>query len=124
MLVAILNFFFVSGHSAGGYLTSMIGFDKKYLAKYGVDANNIAGLIPFSSHTITHITVRKEQGILGSQPTIDQYAPLYFVRPDAPYLILITGDLEQEMPSRYEENAYLMRIMKAIGSRSQKYDSI
>ncbi|WP_462318241.1 alpha/beta hydrolase, partial [Marinilabilia sp.] len=43
---------FVSGHSAGGYLTSMVGLDKRWLAKFYVDANQIAGLIPFSGHTI------------------------------------------------------------------------
>ena len=62
---------FVAGHSAGGYLTSMVGMDKKYLAKHNIDANKIAGLIPFSGHTITHFTVRQERGIDGKQPIID-----------------------------------------------------
>lgn len=39
---------FVSGHSAGGYITAMLGLDKEWLNRYGVDANQIAGLIPFS----------------------------------------------------------------------------
>ena len=106
---------FVSGHSAGGYLTSMVGLDKRWLAKYDVDADDIAGLIPFSGHTITHFTVRKERGIPGTQPIIDEFAPLYHVRPDAPPLVLITGDRELEMLGRYEENAYLMRMMKVVG---------
>ena len=54
------NLIYVSGHSAGGYLTSMIGLDKKWLKKHKIDANDIAGLIPFSGHTITHFTVREE----------------------------------------------------------------
>ena len=74
----------VSGHSAGGYLTSMIGLDKSYLAKYNIDADSIAMLVPFSGHTITHFTVRKELGIDGKQPVIDKYAPLYHVRANAP----------------------------------------
>jgi len=37
---------FVSGHSAGGYLSSMIGLDKKWLAAHKVDANRIAGIFP------------------------------------------------------------------------------
>ena len=106
---------FVSGHSAGGYLTSMVGLDKRWLAKYDVDADDIAGLIPFSGHTITHFTVREERGIPGTQPIIDEFAPLYHVRPDAPPLVLITGDRELEMLGRYEENAYLMRMMKVVG---------
>ncbi|MHC5198924.1 MAG: alpha/beta hydrolase [Planctomycetota bacterium] len=106
---------FVSGHSAGGYLTSMVGLDKRWLAKYDVDADDIAGLIPFSGHTITHFTVRKERGIPETQPIIDEFAPLYHVRPDAPPLVLITGDRELEILGRYEENAYLMRMMKVVG---------
>ena len=109
------NKIFVSGHSAGGYLASMIGLDKKWLAKHNIDANNIAGLIPFSGHTITHFTVREEMGIPGEQPIVDEMAPLYHVRSDAPPLILITGDRELEMLGRYEENAYLMRMMKVVG---------
>ena len=54
---------FVSGHSAGGYLASMVGLDKKWLAVHNIDANAIAGLIPFSGHAITHFTVREERGI-------------------------------------------------------------
>ncbi|SNR69872.1 alpha/beta hydrolase [Lutibacter flavus] len=106
---------FVSGHSAGGYLASMIGLDKRWLAVHNIDANTIAGLIPFSGHAITHFTVREERGIAGTQPIIDDLAPLYHVRPDAPPLLLITGDRELEMLGRYEENAYLMRMMKIVG---------
>jgi len=83
---------YVSGHSAGGYLTSMVGLDKRWLAAHKIDANDIAGLIPFSGHTITHFTVRK----------------------DAPPLLLITGDRELEMLGRYEENAYLWRMMQVV----------
>lgn len=108
---------FVSGHSAGGYLASMIGLDKGYLKKYDIDANDIAGLIPFSGHTITHFTVREERGIPGTQAIVDSLAPLYHVRADAPPLLLITGDRELEMLGRYEENAYLMRMMKVAGHK-------
>jgi len=108
---------FISGHSAGGYLTSMIGLDKSYLLKYKIDANRIAGLIPLSGQAITHFAVREERGITGTQPVIDSLAPLFHVRQDAPPLILITGDRELEMLGRYEENAYLMRMMKVAGHK-------
>ncbi len=111
---------FVSGHSAGGYLTSMVGLDKSWLEKFNIDANKIAGLIPFSGHTITHFTIRKERGIPELQPLVDEMAPLYHVRPDAPPLLLITGDRELEMMGRYEENAYLMRMMKVSGHKETR----
>jgi acetyl esterase/lipase len=110
----------VSGHSAGSYLTSMIGLDKKWLAKHGIDANKIAMLIPFSGHCITHMTIRKERGIPDIQPIVDEFAPLYHVRADAPPFILITGDREREMLGRYEENAYMMRMMKVAGHQKTK----
>lgn len=107
---------FVSGHSAGGYLGMMITLDKSYLNKYGINSNQIAALIPFSGQAITHFTIREEQGIVRTQPTIDKYAPLYFVREDAPRMLLITGDRELELLGRYEENAYLLRMMKLTGN--------
>jgi len=108
---------FVSGHSAGGYLTSMLGVDKRWLAKCGVDADKLAGLIPLSGHTITHMTVRKEKGIPTTQPLIDAFAPLYHVRRDAPPILLVTGDRTMEMLGRYEENAYFMRMLKVVGHK-------
>lgn len=107
----------VSGHSAGGYLTCMIGLDKHYLAAYGIDANSIQKLVPFSGQMITHFTIRSERGIPGTQPVIDEMAPLYHVRADASSLYLITGDRELEMLGRYEENAYMNRMMKIAGSK-------
>lgn len=106
---------FVAGHSAGGYLTSMIGFDKSYLEAHEIDADRIAGLIPYSGHTITHFTVRKERGIDGKQPVLDSLAPLFHVRKAAPPILLITGDREREMLGRYEENAYFWRMLKVVG---------
>ncbi|MFK8114727.1 MAG: alpha/beta hydrolase [Rubripirellula sp.] len=106
---------FVSGHSAGGYLTSMLGFDKRWLAAHDVDADQIAGLIPYSGHTITHFTVRAERGIDGKQPIIDDMAPLFHVRDDAPPTLFITGDRELEMLGRHEENAYMWRMLKVVG---------
>jgi len=106
---------FVSGHSAGGYLTSMIGLDKIWLTKYGADPNQLAGLIPYSGHTITHFTVRAERGIEGTQPIVDKMAPLYHIRKDCPPFLLITGDRKLELLGRYEENAYFWRMMKVIG---------
>lgn len=106
---------FVAGHSAGGYLTSMIGFEKKWLGKYGVDADSIKGLIPYSGQSITHFALRKSKGISELQPIVDEYAPMYHIRKDAPPYIIITGDREIELFGRYEENAYLWRLLKLIG---------
>lgn len=111
---------FVSGHSAGGYLTCMVGLDKKYLAAHNIDADRIAGLIALSAQTITHFNIRQQRGIKNTQPVVDELAPLFHVRPDAPPLLLITGDRELEMLGRYEENAYLARMMKVSGHKKTR----
>lgn len=108
---------FVAGHSAGGYLLDIIGLDKKWLAKYGVDADSLAALVPFSGQCITHYNIRKQQGIPPLQATIDQYAPLTYVRPDAPPIVIISGDRELELYGRYEEQAYFWRMLKLVGHK-------
>lgn len=105
----------VAGHSAGGYLLDLIGLDKRWLAKYGIDADSIAALVPFSGQVITHYNIRKQQGIGPLQPTIDQYAPLTFVRKDAPPIVIISGDRELELFGRYEEQAYFWRMLRLTG---------
>ena len=45
------------------------------------------------------------------------------MRADAPPMLLITGDRELELLGRYEENAYLNRMMKLAGhKRTRLYE--
>ena len=88
---------FVTGHSAGGYLTLMVGLDKSYLQEYGVDADSIAAYLPISGQTVTHFTIRKERSLPEGIPVIDQYAPCNKARKDTPPFVLITGDRNLEM---------------------------
>ena len=106
---------FVAGHSAGGYLTSMVGLDPKWLAAHGHSPDELAGLVPYSGHSITHFTVRKERGIPQERAVVDELAPLWHVRKDAPPLLLITGDRDLELLGRYEETAYFWRMMQVVG---------
>lgn len=106
---------FISGHSAGGYLVTMVGLDKSRLAKYDKDANALAGIIPFSGQAITHFEERRSRGISDKQPIVDSLAPLYHVRGDAAPILILSGDRELEMLGRYEENAYFWRMLRLAG---------
>lgn len=106
---------FVTGHSAGGYLTDMIGLDKRWLQKYGVDADSLCALVPFSGQCVTHYNVRKLQGLDPLRLTIDDYAPMTFIRKDAPPIVIISGDREMELYGRYEEQAFFWRMLKLVG---------
>lgn len=107
---------FVAGHSAGGYLTSMIGLDKRWLAPYGLDPDRVfAALIPYSGQVVTHFARRAELGLPDTRPLVDDMAPLNHVRPDCPPMLLLSGDREREMLGRYEETAYFWRMMRVVG---------
>lgn len=105
----------IGGYSAGAYLALMLGLQKEYLQKHQIDANNLLGILSCSGQTITHFTERNAQNMKDTQPLVDHMAPLYWVRGDAAPILLITGDRELEMLGRYEENAYLRRMLKLSG---------
>ncbi len=106
---------YVCGFSSGGFLSLMVSLDQKWLKKYGIDSNEIKGVITLSATTFTNHTIRKEYGMKITQPLIDHYAPVYYSRGDAPPITLITGDRENEFFGMYEENAYLRRMLKING---------
>ena len=106
---------FVSGHSAGGYLTAIIGMDKRYLAKHDLSTDAIAGCMPVAGQMITHSTIRGERGMDERQPLIDEYAPAYHARKDAPPFICFAGD--RDMIARAEENLYFTAVMKGTGHK-------
>lgn len=108
------NRVFIGGHSAGGYLTFMVGLDARYLRAHGLELTAIAGLVPVSGQTMTHYTVRKERGIGKFTITADEAAPVFHVRKETPPMLVIYAD--KDMAARAEENAYLVAIMKGAGN--------
>ena len=109
---------FLSGHSAGGYLAMMLTMDESWLLKQNIANNKIKACIPLSPQVITHFTIRAENNIINTQPVIDKYAPMNFIKANTPVIIDITGDRELELLGRYEENAYFVRMMKLAGNKN------
>jgi len=101
---------FIGGHSAGAYLSMMLGLDTKYLTAAGVEPASIAGLIPVSGQTMTHFTVREERGLPKDDVIADEAAPIHFVRKDVPPMLLLMGD--KDWPARLEENQYFAALLK------------
>jgi acetyl esterase/lipase len=110
---------FVSGHSAGGYLTSIVGIDKRYLNKYGVSAEKIAGLMPISGQTVTHSTIRRERGIPNGKIIVDEFAPLYYIGEVKTPFLCICAD--NDIPLRTDENKFFIAALKAAGDSKSKY---
>jgi acetyl esterase/lipase len=106
---------FVGGHSAGGYLTAILGMDPQYLSKAGVEIGNVAGFIPVSGQMMTHYTVREERGIGRYNITADEAAPIRYARAETqPFLVLYA---EHDMETRAEENIFFVSVLRATGNK-------
>lgn len=108
---------FVTGHSAGGYLASMIAMDTLRLTRHGHHPSELGGVAPLSGHAVTHFTERAARGVPGERIVADSLAPIFHVRAGrTPPLLLITGDRELELLGRYEENAFFRRMVQVAGN--------
>ena len=110
---------FVSGHSAGGYLTMMVGMDPRWLAKYGHRIGELAGLVPVSGQTTKHFNVRAYSGDKDARylPKIDDLAPLAHVANAVPPILSICGQADYDLPCRTVENRLLIESLAALGHK-------
>lgn len=106
---------FVAGHSAGGYLSLMLGNDKRWLGRHGDAHTDLAGVISLSGQTITHFTIRAERGLADTTIVVDDAAPLHYAKePCAPQLVLYA---EKDMAMRAEENIFYLSARAAAGHK-------
>ncbi len=104
---------FLGGHSAGGYLALLVGFDESRLRPYGFGLKDVAGIAQVSGQVFTHYTVREERGLSRHATTADEAAPAFFVRKALPPLLTVYA--ENDMAGRAEENLYLLAMLKGAG---------
>lgn len=110
---------FISGHSAGGYLTAIIGMDESYLAKHNIPLERIAGLMPVSGQMITHSTIRGERKIPRGTIIVDRFAPVYHAAKVGPPCLCICGD--DDLPLRCDENIFFVSAVKTAGNKNASY---
>jgi len=113
---------FISGHSAGGYLTLMLAMDSRWLKPHGLTPDSFAGYIPLSGQTMTHYTVREERGISKETIVADEAAPVHYCRKDTPPMLVLAGD--HDMAARSEENEYLVAVLKGAGNKRVTFRQI
>jgi hypothetical protein len=117
---------YVCGHSAGAYLSTMICLNKKYLEKYDLDPDNLAGLFSYSGQMTTHFTICNERGLnVGSDvKLIDEFAPLNFIRKTKLPMYFFIGDSLLDMGGRYPQNAEITYQLKSCGSPNVMFTEI
>ncbi len=114
---------FVSGHSAGAYLTMMIGMDPARLALWNHTPRDLAGLAPISGQATMHFNVRNFSGDTDPRflPKLGPLAPLSLVANDVPPVLCVCGQPPYELPARAEENRLLVASLRATGHKDAWY---
>ncbi len=112
---------YIAGHSAGGYLSRCSIWTRVTWQSGILMPTAWQALSPSADRPPLIIPSAKERGLPSDTPIIDKYAPSNNVRKDASPMILITGDKELEMLARYEENAHLYALLKALGQKTTLY---
>lgn len=129
---------YLSGISAGGYLTFMVGCDPEPLKEFGFSNCDLAGLVPISGQVTKHFRVRyyEEDGkseigmsmherlmVHGKYfiPKIDALAPLSMVGNRMPPIIAICGSPTRDMAGRPEENRFFIASLRALGKKDAWY---
>ncbi|MBO4666705.1 MAG: alpha/beta hydrolase [Bacilli bacterium] len=104
---------YISGTSAGAYITMMLCFNKELLLNEGVDPLDIKGWIFESGQPTSHFNIMAiEKGLDPELQRIDELAPLYYVdkntRLSPSLFILYTNDIV----NRYEQNKLLISVLR------------
>lgn len=111
---------FVGGSSAGGYLTQLLCFDKKYLGIHGIDSDEISGYFMDAGQPTSHFNVLRERGFASNRVIVDETAPLFYVedgRKYAPMEIIVS---DHDMENRFEQTQLLLSTLKHCGADMSK----
>ncbi|MBQ9856976.1 MAG: alpha/beta hydrolase fold domain-containing protein, partial [Clostridia bacterium] len=104
---------FVGGSSAGGYLSMMLCYDKKYLAARGIDANALSGYVHDAGQPTTHFNVLRERNVDSRRLIVDEFAPLFHIGSNgnacAPQIFIVSDD---DMENRYEQTMLVLSTLK------------
>ncbi|HMB00154.1 MAG TPA: alpha/beta hydrolase, partial [Spirochaetota bacterium] len=82
---------FISGHSAGGYLSAIVAADDSYIGSYGYTYSDIAGAIPLSPQLYSHSTIQRDLTGSAVYYVNNEYAPVYHAAATLPPYLVMTG---------------------------------
>ena len=103
---------FVGGSSAGGYISLLLCFDKKYLAPYKINPDEIDGFIHDAGQPTSHFNVLRERGLDSRMILVDETAPLYHIRENKNYPPMLILFSDNDMENRYEQSQLMLSTLK------------
>ena len=124
---------YVSGSSAGGYLSLIVGMNAELLAAHGVKNTDLAGVISCSGQAATHFNIKKHSGDPRFSNDkgcrfleyVDKYAPMYYcAAQELPPIVALVGESPWEWPTRAAENRLFIESLRALGHKQAWYISL
>ena len=109
--------FYVGGSSAGGYISMMLCFDKRYLAEVGLDNSAVTGYLHDAGQPTAHFNVLKHSGVDPRRVIVDERAPLYFVGMESAYPTMRFIVSDNDMKCRYEQTVLMLATLSHFGHR-------
>ena len=107
---------YVGGSSAGGYLSMMLCFDRRYLTAAGLDPSCVTGYFHDAGQPTTHFNVLKyDRGMDSKRVIIDEAAPLYFVGLEESYPPMRFIVSDNDIKGRYEQTMLVLSALSEFG---------
>ena len=104
---------YISGQSAGAWISLMLCLNEKYLKNVGIFPMEIKGWIIDSAQTTSHFNVMKyENGCNPNLQRIDEYAPLYYVNENTKFTKMLMFFYEDDIPCRPEQNMLFIKSLQ------------
>lgn len=108
---------FVSGQSAGAWISLMLCLDEKYLKNEGIDTQDVCGWIIDSAQTTSHFNVLKYENKEDSRAQrINEFAPLYYLSNKTRFSKMLLMFYENDMACRFEQNMLFYKAVLAFNN--------
>ena len=102
---------YVSGQSAGAWITLMLAMNPAWLENAGADRTAIAGFISDSAQITTHFNILRERHQDTRLERIDEAAPIFWLTDACPVDNLLLIWYSEDMPCRPEQNRLFLRAL-------------
>ncbi len=109
---------YVGGESAGGYISMMLCFDKRYLNSVGLCNDDIAGYWHATGQPTAHFNVLKYSGIDSRRVIVDESAPLFFIGMEERYPYMRFTVSDNDMFARYEQTIVVLKTLEHFGHKN------
>lgn len=106
---------YVGGSSAGGYISQMLCFDKRWLSSVGISPMDISGFVLDAGQPTCHYNILRERKIDKRRVIVDDSTALYHIGEDNEYTKMYIIVSDDDIPNRYEQTQLMLSTLKQFG---------